>query len=100
MAFIVTQYPPPEDTVDFLRLLYDHVSDIVICMNPLSEIQSVGRNPYIKKFVKFAEGELYTSLTFLYTFFSLKHGFLKKVLPRLYPLSQFSTKVKVKLMLK
>ncbi|XP_078328331.1 uncharacterized protein LOC111112065 isoform X4 [Crassostrea virginica] len=39
-AFIVTQYPPPEDAVDFLRLLNDHESDTVICMDPLSEIQS------------------------------------------------------------
>nr|XP_022306912.1 receptor-type tyrosine-protein phosphatase T-like [Crassostrea virginica] len=39
-AFIVTQYPPPGDAVDFLRLLNDHESDTVICMNPLSEMQS------------------------------------------------------------
>ncbi|XP_061170839.1 receptor-type tyrosine-protein phosphatase alpha-like [Saccostrea echinata] len=29
-AFIVTHYPTPEDAVDFLRLLTDHESDIVI----------------------------------------------------------------------
>ncbi|XP_022306967.2 receptor-type tyrosine-protein phosphatase T-like, partial [Crassostrea virginica] len=39
-AFIVTQYPPPEDAVDFLRLLIDHESDTVICMDPLTEIKS------------------------------------------------------------
>ncbi|XP_065924897.1 receptor-type tyrosine-protein phosphatase alpha isoform X4 [Magallana gigas] len=39
-AFIVTHYPTPEDAVDFLRLLNDHESDTVICMNPLLEIQS------------------------------------------------------------
>ena len=40
-AFIVTQYPPPEDAVDFLRLLIDHESDTVICMDPLTAIESV-----------------------------------------------------------
>ena len=40
-AFIVTKYPPPEDAVDFLRLLNDHKSDTVICMNSLNEIESV-----------------------------------------------------------
>ena len=40
-AFIVTQYPPPEDAVDFLRLLNDHASDTVMFMNHKSEIQSV-----------------------------------------------------------
>ncbi|XP_061180689.1 receptor-type tyrosine-protein phosphatase T-like [Saccostrea echinata] len=39
-AFIVTKYPTTEDAVDFLRLLIDHESDNVICMNPLSEIES------------------------------------------------------------
>ncbi|XP_078328090.1 receptor-type tyrosine-protein phosphatase T-like [Crassostrea virginica] len=39
-AFIVTQYPTPEDAVDFLRLLTDHESDTVICLNPLHEIKS------------------------------------------------------------
>ncbi|XP_062607518.1 receptor-type tyrosine-protein phosphatase T-like isoform X4 [Saccostrea cucullata] len=39
-AFIVTKYQPPDDAVDFLRLLVDHESDTVICMNPLSEIES------------------------------------------------------------
>ena len=40
-AFIVTQYPPAEDAVDFLRLLIDHESDTVICMDPLTDIKSV-----------------------------------------------------------
>ncbi|XP_061165603.1 receptor-type tyrosine-protein phosphatase epsilon-like [Saccostrea echinata] len=39
-GFIVTQYPSTEDAVDFLRLLNDHESDIVICMDPLNEIES------------------------------------------------------------
>nr|XP_022309643.1 receptor-type tyrosine-protein phosphatase mu-like isoform X3 [Crassostrea virginica] len=39
-AFIVTHYPPPEDAVDFLRLLVDHESNTVICMDPLSKITS------------------------------------------------------------
>ncbi|XP_078328087.1 receptor-type tyrosine-protein phosphatase kappa-like [Crassostrea virginica] len=40
-AFIVSQYPTPEDAVVFLRLLTDHESDTVICLNPLHEIKSV-----------------------------------------------------------
>ena len=43
-AFIVSQYPTPEDAVDFLRLLTDHESDTVICLNPLHEIKSVSEN--------------------------------------------------------
>ncbi|XP_078328383.1 uncharacterized protein LOC111113170 [Crassostrea virginica] len=39
-AFIVTKYPPLEDAVDFLRLLIDHESHTVICMNSLNEIES------------------------------------------------------------
>ncbi|XP_061166264.1 receptor-type tyrosine-protein phosphatase mu-like [Saccostrea echinata] len=39
-AFIVTYYPPPEDAVDFLRLLTDHESDVVICMDPLNKVES------------------------------------------------------------
>ncbi|XP_062584245.1 receptor-type tyrosine-protein phosphatase alpha-like [Saccostrea cucullata] len=39
-AFIVTHYPTEEDAVDFLRLLTDHESDIVICMDPLTDIDS------------------------------------------------------------
>lgn len=34
-GFIVTQYPTQEDAVDFLRLLIDNESSIVICMDPL-----------------------------------------------------------------
>lgn len=34
-GFIVTHYPTPEDAVDFLRLLIDHESSTVICMDPL-----------------------------------------------------------------
>ncbi|XP_062607516.1 receptor-type tyrosine-protein phosphatase T-like isoform X2 [Saccostrea cucullata] len=39
-AFIVTKYPTPDDAIDFLRLLIDHESDTVICMDPLNEIES------------------------------------------------------------
>ncbi|XP_061165545.1 receptor-type tyrosine-protein phosphatase T-like [Saccostrea echinata] len=39
-AFVVTRYPPAEDSVDFLRLLNDHESDTVICLDPLNEIES------------------------------------------------------------
>ncbi|XP_061190825.1 receptor-type tyrosine-protein phosphatase T-like [Saccostrea echinata] len=39
-AFIITHYPAPEDAVDFLRLLTDHESDVVICMDPLSKVES------------------------------------------------------------
>ncbi|XP_056002124.1 receptor-type tyrosine-protein phosphatase kappa-like [Ostrea edulis] len=39
-AFIVTEFPQTEDAVDFLRLLVDHESDTVICMNPLKDIGS------------------------------------------------------------
>ncbi|XP_061195009.1 receptor-type tyrosine-protein phosphatase epsilon-like [Saccostrea echinata] len=39
-AFIVTQYPPAEDAVDFLRLLGDQKSDTVICLDPLDGIES------------------------------------------------------------
>nr|XP_034321299.1 receptor-type tyrosine-protein phosphatase T [Crassostrea gigas] len=39
-AFIVTHYPPQEDAVDFLRLITDHESSTVICMDPLNTINS------------------------------------------------------------
>ncbi|XP_062620863.1 receptor-type tyrosine-protein phosphatase epsilon-like isoform X1 [Saccostrea cucullata] len=39
-AFIITHYPPAGDAVDFLRLLTDHESDIVICMDPLTKVES------------------------------------------------------------
>ncbi|XP_061190331.1 receptor-type tyrosine-protein phosphatase mu-like [Saccostrea echinata] len=39
-AFIITHYPPPEEAVDFLRLLTDHESDVVICMDPLTKVES------------------------------------------------------------
>ncbi|XP_061170989.1 receptor-type tyrosine-protein phosphatase T-like [Saccostrea echinata] len=40
-AFIVTQYPSSEDAVDFLRLLTDHESDLLICMDPLNDIKPI-----------------------------------------------------------
>ncbi|XP_061195019.1 receptor-type tyrosine-protein phosphatase kappa-like [Saccostrea echinata] len=39
-AFIVTQYPTKEDAIDFLRLLTDHESDTLVCMDPLNQIDS------------------------------------------------------------
>ncbi|XP_062594500.1 receptor-type tyrosine-protein phosphatase T-like [Saccostrea cucullata] len=39
-VFIITHYPSPDGAVDFLRLLNDHESDLVICMNPLRNIES------------------------------------------------------------
>ncbi|XP_078328941.1 receptor-type tyrosine-protein phosphatase T-like [Crassostrea virginica] len=39
-GLIVTEYPQSEDAVDFLRLILDNKSDTIICMDPLSEIQS------------------------------------------------------------
>lgn len=39
--FIVTKYPTPDGAVDFLRLLDDHESDTVICMDPVQDIDSV-----------------------------------------------------------
>ncbi|XP_056003431.1 receptor-type tyrosine-protein phosphatase T-like [Ostrea edulis] len=39
-TFIVTNYPSAEGAVDFLRLLNDHESNTVICMDPLREIES------------------------------------------------------------
>ncbi|XP_056002085.1 uncharacterized protein LOC125663226 isoform X2 [Ostrea edulis] len=39
-GFIVTQYPPTGDAVDFLRLLIDHESNTVIFMDPLIDIET------------------------------------------------------------
>ena len=39
--FIVTKYPTPECAVDFLRLLNDHESDTVVCLDPVSKVESV-----------------------------------------------------------
>eukprot|EP00105_Crassostrea_gigas_P041322 XP_019925470.1 PREDICTED: receptor-type tyrosine-protein phosphatase T isoform X2 [Crassostrea gigas] len=39
--FIVTKYPTPDGAVDFLRLLDDHESDTVICMDPVQDIDSI-----------------------------------------------------------
>nr|XP_022307759.1 receptor-type tyrosine-protein phosphatase alpha-like [Crassostrea virginica] len=40
-AFIVTHHQPPEDAVDFLRLLIDHRSDTVICMDSTCQRKSL-----------------------------------------------------------
>ena len=45
----MTQYPPAEDAVDFLRLLTDHESDTVICMDSLNDIDSVSKLALLKK---------------------------------------------------
>lgn len=37
----MTKYPTPDGAVDFLRLLDDHESDTVICMDPVQDIDSV-----------------------------------------------------------
>ncbi|XP_061191084.1 receptor-type tyrosine-protein phosphatase T-like [Saccostrea echinata] len=42
-AFIITHYPPPEDAVDFLRLLTDHESNVVICMDPVRDVESTSK---------------------------------------------------------
>lgn len=36
-AYIVTHYPKPGDAVDFLRLITDHESEVVVCMEPLKK---------------------------------------------------------------
>lgn len=37
----MTKYPTPDGAVDFLRLLDDHESDTVICLDPVQDIESV-----------------------------------------------------------
>uniref|UniRef100_K1PLE8 Plasminogen n=1 Tax=Magallana gigas TaxID=29159 RepID=K1PLE8_MAGGI len=39
-AFIITKYPQPETIVDFLRLIIDYDTEVVVCMEPLSSIES------------------------------------------------------------
>eukprot|EP00105_Crassostrea_gigas_P028780 XP_011450535.2 PREDICTED: receptor-type tyrosine-protein phosphatase C-like [Crassostrea gigas] len=39
-GFIITQYPPREEAVDFIRLLMDHECSTVICFDPLHMIES------------------------------------------------------------
>ena len=50
--FMVTHYPTPEDAVDFLRLLNDHESDTVICMDPIRQVESVRKNLLMLSFNK------------------------------------------------
>nr|XP_034320794.1 receptor-type tyrosine-protein phosphatase epsilon-like [Crassostrea gigas] len=38
--FIITHYQNPADAVDFLRLITDHESEVVVCMDPLSSVES------------------------------------------------------------
>ncbi|XP_052692786.1 receptor-type tyrosine-protein phosphatase kappa-like [Crassostrea angulata] len=39
-GFIITQYPPLEKAVDFLRLLIDHECSTIICLDPLHILDS------------------------------------------------------------
>lgn len=41
-GFIITQYPPPVEAGNFIRLLMDHECSTVICLDPLHMIESVG----------------------------------------------------------
>ncbi|XP_065945289.1 receptor-type tyrosine-protein phosphatase epsilon [Magallana gigas] len=38
--FIITHYQNQADAVDFLRLITDHESEVVVCMDPLSSVES------------------------------------------------------------
>ncbi|XP_065922351.1 receptor-type tyrosine-protein phosphatase C [Magallana gigas] len=38
-AFIITNYPTKGDAVDFLRLIIDYDSEVVVCMEPLCSIE-------------------------------------------------------------
>ena len=40
-GFILTHHPTTENAVDFLRLVIDHESEVVIFMEPLSTVESV-----------------------------------------------------------
>lgn len=40
-AFIITNYPTQGDAVDFLRLITDYDSEVVVCMEPLYNVESV-----------------------------------------------------------
>ena len=40
-SFIVTHYPTQEGAVNFLRMLIDHGSNTVVCVDPLRDIDSV-----------------------------------------------------------
>uniref|UniRef100_K1RNP4 Receptor-type tyrosine-protein phosphatase zeta n=1 Tax=Magallana gigas TaxID=29159 RepID=K1RNP4_MAGGI len=39
-AFIITHFPAPGDTVDFLRLITDHDCELVVSTEPLHEVES------------------------------------------------------------
>nr|XP_022310747.1 receptor-type tyrosine-protein phosphatase epsilon-like isoform X2 [Crassostrea virginica] len=39
-VFIITKYPAPGDAVDLLRLIIDHESEVVVCLDPLSHNKS------------------------------------------------------------
>ena len=40
-SFIVTHYPTQEGAVNFLRMLIDHGSNTVVCVDPLRNINTV-----------------------------------------------------------
>nr|XP_034322789.1 receptor-type tyrosine-protein phosphatase kappa-like isoform X3 [Crassostrea gigas] len=42
-AFIITNYPTQGDTVDFLRLITDYDSGVVVCMEPLYNVESASK---------------------------------------------------------
>nr|XP_034318450.1 uncharacterized protein LOC117686791 [Crassostrea gigas] len=39
-AFIITNYPTQDNAVDFLRLITDYDSEVVVCMEPLCNVES------------------------------------------------------------
>uniref|UniRef100_A0A8W8NTG7 protein-tyrosine-phosphatase n=1 Tax=Magallana gigas TaxID=29159 RepID=A0A8W8NTG7_MAGGI len=42
-AFIITHFPAPGDTVDFLRLITDHDCELVVSTEPLHEVESTNQ---------------------------------------------------------
>ena len=70
--FIVTHYPTPEDAVDFLRLLNDHESDTVICMDPIHQVESV-RKTLLMLYVNKNQTVKYFYIIFDSILFSLFH---------------------------
>lgn len=62
----MTKYPRRDDAVDFLRLLNDHESLTVVCMDPVYEIHSV------QSILCFAKDPhtVYTGIMFIHYFVS------------------------------
>eukprot|EP00105_Crassostrea_gigas_P045796 XP_019929944.1 PREDICTED: receptor-type tyrosine-protein phosphatase F-like [Crassostrea gigas] len=42
-VFIITNYPTQDDAVDFLRLITDYDSGVVVCMEPLYNVESASK---------------------------------------------------------